>query len=161
MYTRFNLKGWGGERPERSIHWNVMKNNTMQTPIGALGINLTAHNFVSLDSSANCGHFCLPRALLLRSLENIQRAQKETGPVFHKKKKQTLIQMKWTKKNYISVSLLCHMKPMLLLVSQRFFASNLQHRMRREITDPLWAGFSPVQVSGAVQCHTRQMWWQT
>lgn len=40
---------------------------------------------------------------------------------------------------YIAVFLLflCHMKPMLLLVSQRFFASNLQHRTKQEITDPL------------------------
>lgn len=38
MYTRFNLKGGA----ERSNHWNVMKNNTMQTPVGALGINLNA-----------------------------------------------------------------------------------------------------------------------
>lgn len=34
----------------------------------------------------------------------------------------------------------CHMKPMLLLVSQRFFASNLQHRSKQEV----WTGRSSV-----------------
>lgn len=54
MYTRFNLEegGWrvaGSREEERKEkgqnapnHRNVMKNNTKQMPMGALGINLNA-----------------------------------------------------------------------------------------------------------------------
>lgn len=45
MYTRFNLKGREGKKGWN--HWNVMKNNTMQTPVGALGINLNASSLFS------------------------------------------------------------------------------------------------------------------
>lgn len=52
---------------------------------------------------------------------------------------------------------LCHMKPMLLLVSQRRFASNLQQRAEHHMTQGFFSPFSwSAGFSGSPKCHTWQ-----
>lgn len=112
------------------------------------------HNFFSLVLSGLV--FPQPTLRLFPSLTlcccEVLKTHKENkksqskSAIKTKQKKHYFFKMKLTQKKikkyifyYIAVFLLflCHMKPMLLLVSQRFFASNLQHRTKQEITDPL------------------------